>query len=50
MPRKRSIDVRLAEAQERLDRIELERRILELRARLPRRRRRTRDITGRFRP
>lgn len=40
MPKKRPLELRVAEAQDKLDRLELEKRILELRAKMPRRVRR----------
>ncbi len=40
MPRKRPLEIRMAEARERLDRMELESRIIELRAKIAGRRRR----------
>ena len=42
MPKKRPLEVRMAEAREKMDRMELEMRIRELRQRLPKKRRPTR--------
>jgi len=42
MPKKRPLEIRMAEAKERLERMELESRIIELRAKMVGRRRRRR--------
>jgi hypothetical protein len=42
MPKKRPLEIRMAEARERLDRMELESKIIELRAKMAGRRRRRR--------